>query len=67
MHHQYLNSVKIALRVLTAIVEKRCPDLADVRELESQSSLPADAPADELAWDVMRQALKKRDAATGGK
>jgi hypothetical protein len=54
--------MKTAMRVLTAIVEKRCPEPADVGDLRRQSSLSADAPADELAWDVMRQALKKRDA-----
>jgi len=62
---QYLNSMKTALRVLTAIVEKQCPDPADVGELRRQSSLPADAPADDLAWEVMRQALKKRGTASG--
>jgi hypothetical protein len=60
-----LDSIKTAVRVLTAIVEKRCPEPADVGDLRRQSSLSADAPADELAWDVMRQALKKRDGATG--
>jgi hypothetical protein len=62
--HAYLDSMKTALRVLTAIVEKRCPEPADVGDLRRQSSLSADASPDELAWDVMRQALKKRDAAT---
>jgi hypothetical protein len=65
--HLYLDAMKTALRVLTAIVEKRCPEPADVGDLRRQSSLSADAPADELAWDVMRQALKKRDAGNGGR
>jgi hypothetical protein len=65
--HEYLDSMKTALRVLTAIVENRCPEPLDVGDLRRHSSLSADAPADELAWDVMRQALKKRDAENGGR
>jgi hypothetical protein len=61
--HEYVDSMKTALRILTTIVENRCPEPADVGELRRQSSLPADA----LAWDVIRQALKKRDAENGGR
>jgi hypothetical protein len=60
--HSYLDATKVALRVLAAVVETREPDPADVAELRRLSSRPKYIPADELAWDVLRQALKQRDA-----
>jgi hypothetical protein len=68
-HNRKLNERVLGLdenrtALLTAIIEKRSPEPVDVGDLRRKSSLSADAPADELAWDVMRQALKKRGRAS---
>ena len=52
--------MKTALRVLTAITERRAPDTTDVEELRRYAPLLGDAPLDELACDVIQQALKRR-------
>jgi hypothetical protein len=65
--HDYLNATKAALRVLTATVENRQPDPADLTQLRSMSALPSEAPADKLAWDVLQAALKRRDAGRGAR
>jgi hypothetical protein len=56
-----------ALRVLKAITEKREPDSTDVDELRHLAPLPADTPIDELACEVIQQALKRRAAARSAK
>lgn len=68
MEHS-LNAMKIAVRVLTAITEKRHPEPADVEELRRLDPLLRDMPLDELACDVIQQALKRRAElrAHGGK
>lgn len=50
----------IALRVLTAIVEKRHPDPIDVQALRAYAPAAATAPEDELACDVIQQAITVR-------
>ena len=55
--------MKTAMRVLAAINEKREPDAADLAELRSLAPLLANLPPDELACDVIKQALQRRDAA----
>jgi hypothetical protein len=57
-----LHAMKTAMRVLSAINEKRDPDPADLDQLRSLAPLLADLPADELACDVIKQALQRRDA-----
>jgi len=58
-----LQAMKTAMRVLSAINEKREPDAADLEELRSLAPLLANLPPDELACDVIKQALQRRDAA----
>jgi hypothetical protein len=56
-----LDAMKVALRVLTAIDGHRDPNPNDVAELKNLEPLLADtAPPDELACEVIRQALKRR-------
>jgi hypothetical protein len=53
--------MKVALRVLTALTERQVPDAADLERLHRcLSSYPPDAAPDELACDVIQQALKRR-------
>ncbi len=55
-------ALKTALRVLTAVSEKKEPDPADVDELKRLSPLLADSSSlDEMACDVILQAMKRRD------
>jgi hypothetical protein len=51
-------ALRVVLRVLTAITERRCPDEADVEQLRELSDLDPQAPADELAHDVMAHSLE---------
>ena len=51
------DTMRTALRVLTAVIERRDPHLADLEELRRFAPLLADAPVDELARDVI-QAMK---------
>jgi hypothetical protein len=53
-----LNALKTALRVLTAITEKRPPDPFDVYELFGYAPLLREMPLDELACAVIRHATK---------
>jgi len=57
-----LAAMKTAMRVLAAVNDKREPDTADLTELRRLAPLLADMPADELACDVIKQALQRRDA-----
>jgi hypothetical protein len=50
-----LAAVTVALRVLNAINQKRQPDKSDVEQLRQLSQLPAQAPIDEIACDVVQQ------------
>jgi hypothetical protein len=56
-----LHAMKIAARVLLAIGEHRPPDEADVEELRTLDPLMSDMPVDELACDVIQQALKRKE------
>lgn len=54
-------ALKIALRVLAAITDDdRQPDPADIEELKRLAPLMGDTPLDELASDVIQQALRRR-------
>jgi hypothetical protein len=55
-----LNAMKVAARVLVALGEHQAPDQADVDELRSLDPLMNDMPLDDLACDVIQQALKRR-------
>jgi hypothetical protein len=53
-----LEAMKTALRVLTAICEKRQPDPADVQDLRHYAPLLAHCPIDEVACEVIHQSLR---------
>jgi hypothetical protein len=55
-------AMKTALRVLTAIIEKRTPETTDIEPLRQMALLPADAPLDEVACEVIQQAVRIRAA-----
>lgn len=57
---QSLRAIQIASRVLTALGDRREPDPQDVYELRRLDPLMGDMPLDELACDVIQQALKRR-------
>ena len=60
MQNNLAAALRIAVRVLTAVAEKRAPSAADTEELRRlMPSLP-DLPPDELACDVIQQILKQR-------
>ena len=56
---QNLGAIKVALRVLAALTEKRAPDQIDVEILRCCASDQASKPIDELACEVIQQALRK--------
>jgi len=55
-----VTAMRIALRVLTAIADRKAPNNADVEELRKMAPQTGDAPLDDLACDVIQQALKRR-------
>jgi hypothetical protein len=55
--------MKVALRVLSAISEGRVPSSADIAQLRAYVPDSAAAAADEVACEVIQQALKSRAAA----
>jgi hypothetical protein len=57
---QSLRAIQIASRVLTDLGDRKEPDPADVAELRRLDPLLSDMPLDELACDVIQQALKRR-------
>jgi hypothetical protein len=61
-----LKAIETALRILGAITEHNEPNSADVEELKRFSPFaPEDTPIDEIACEVVAQALKARAAARG--
>jgi hypothetical protein len=52
-------ALRVALRVLGAITERRMPETADIEALRHLGP-PVDAPLDELACEVIRQGTKRR-------
>jgi hypothetical protein len=53
--------MELALRVLTALTEKRHPDPADVERLHTMAEASTRGlPLDELACEVIQKALKHR-------
>jgi hypothetical protein len=64
---QSLAAMKTALRVLTALSERRDPDPADVDTLRNYAPIPENLSVDEIACEVIQQALKRRaEARTPG-
>jgi hypothetical protein len=57
---QPLDALKLALRVLSAISERQAPEAHDVQELRRLAPALGDGPLDELACDVIQQALRRR-------
>jgi hypothetical protein len=57
-----LDAMKTALRVLTAITERQHPDMADIEALRRFAPQHANTSLDELARDVIQEALKQRSA-----
>jgi len=56
-----LDAMKTALRVLTAITEKRQPDPADITLLRNYAGpQPQDIALDEFACTIIQRALKRR-------
>jgi hypothetical protein len=63
MQHSF-DAMTTALRVLTALTEKRHPDQADVDALRSLAGpLPDGMGLDELACEVIQKALNRRSVA----
>jgi hypothetical protein len=60
---QFLDTMLLALRVLTAINERKNPDPTDVEKLRKLAPEGANRPVDELACEVIQLALKKRSKA----
>ncbi len=58
---QGMDAMRVALRVLQAITERHPPDAKDLEELKRLAPLQADQPQDELACDVIKQALQRRE------
>ena len=59
---QSLEAMQLALRVLTAVTEKRYPDPEDVAQLRQLAPDAAAQTPDELACHVIQSALKQRAA-----
>jgi len=55
--------MKVALRVLSAVSERQTPASADIALLKAYAPEWAGAPLDEMACEVIQQALRKRAAA----
>ena len=58
---QSSDALQTALRVFQALAKRRQPDPADIHELQRLAPLLADASPDELAGEVIMQALKRGD------
>ena len=58
-----VDPMKVALRVLAALSERQIPSAADIAQLKAYVPECAGTPLDELACEVIQQALKKRAAA----
>jgi hypothetical protein len=54
------DAMMIAVRVLTALNEKRPPDAGDLGHLRQFAPLAAELPPDELACEVIQQAIRQR-------
>jgi hypothetical protein len=55
-----ISAMKTALRVLAALTDRKDPDPADVAELRSLAPLSNTEEIDEMACNVIRQALQRR-------
>lgn len=58
--------MKVALRVLTALTEKHSPAKSDMDDLHEFAPSLAHLPPDELACEVIQQALQRRAVARSG-
>jgi len=54
------DALRVALRVLFALNDRREADPTDVEELRRYVPFLADAPVDELACEVIQQAMKRQ-------
>jgi hypothetical protein len=61
-----LEALKVALRVLSAFIEHRAPEEADVQALLSHASLSNRRPPDELACEVIQRVLSARRRSASG-
>ena len=57
-----LNAMQTALRVLSALTEKRLPAESDVVALQKYANDGEGEALDELACDVIRRAIERREA-----
>ena len=60
-----IEAIKTATRVLAALTERKIPDPADVESLRALSGFQNGRDLDELACDVIQQALKHRAEVRG--
>lgn len=61
-----LEELKVALRVLAAITERRAPEEADVKALLSYASHSNGRPPDEVACEVIHRVLRARARPVSG-
>jgi hypothetical protein len=55
-----LDAMKVALRVLTALTEKRAPNTPDVQALRQLAGDTGNSDLDDLACEVIQKAIKRR-------
>ncbi|HXS93137.1 MAG TPA: hypothetical protein VN736_00950 [Candidatus Limnocylindrales bacterium] len=55
-----MDALKTALRVLTAVRDKQPPDSGDLEALRAFAAAACVSSPEELACDVIQQALKRR-------
>jgi hypothetical protein len=60
MNDPCIDPMRTALRVLSAVLEGHPPPPSDVESLHKFAPLLKDGPVDELACDVIQQAMKRR-------
>jgi len=60
MNDPYVDAIRTATRVLSVIAEGHSPQISDIELLRKFAPLLADGPADELACDVIQQAMRRR-------
>jgi hypothetical protein len=56
-----LDAMKLALRVLTALTERRDPDAGDAEALRGLAGDTDNRDLDDLACEVIQKAIKRRD------
>jgi len=60
---QAVETLRLALRVLMAIIDRRCPEPHDVAALQRLAPSGEPTPLDELACDLIQKAVQQRATA----